>query len=139
MCFPGFAESIASYRFCAFEHLFLGIGCSQAAGANSGVWLQGLEALIGDCVSYGLDATSKRISSRSGPSVSSRPHPARECLRRWAYWLVMGKFIGGFEAFIRSRGLLSMSGRCFCPQRSILPDQAGAFLAPGYGVSLMLN
>ncbi len=144
----GLAESIALVSlFVPSTVLFLGIGAvhSAAGGEFWPVWLSGAAgAWIGDCFSYGLGRYFKQDVGRVWP-IRKFPDliPKGQVLcERWGILgIVVGKFVGGLRPFVPVvAGMLSMPWALFLPGSAVsCLIWAGAFLAPGYGINIMLN
>jgi len=141
----GFCESIALVSlFVPSTILFLGIGAihSAAGGEFVPVWLAGAAgALIGDIVSYliGLyfkDSINTVWPFKKYPSLIGK---AKDLDRKWgAIAMVGSKFLGMLRPFAPV-----MAGTIAMPwERFLLASAAGsllwagAFLAPGYGLTL---
>ena len=127
--------------------LFLAIGGihGAAGGAFWHLWLAATAgAVAGDCIAYGLGRWLKDDVARLKyfaihPDALSRGHDAFE---RWGSLAVLGgKFTGFLRPFIPVvAGVLAMPWPVFLVS-SILSSAAwsGVFLAPGYGMTLMLK
>ncbi len=144
----GFGESIALVSlFIPSTFLFLGIGAihSAAGGEFWPVWLAGATgAAIGDCVSYALGRYFKE-DVRSIWPISKVAHliPKGEALfERWGFLSIIGgKFIGGLRPFVPVvAGTLSMPISLFVLASAVSSLLwAGVFLAPGYGMTFLMN
>ena len=146
--FLGFAESIALVSlFVPSSVLFLGIGAihSAAGGEFWPIWIAGSAgAWVGDCVSYGLgryfkDDATKVWPLRKFPDFI--PKGQAICERWGVLGVIVGKFIGGLRPFIPVvAGMLSMPWTLFFPSSALsCLIWAGAFLAPGYGITFVFN
>ena len=144
----GFGESIALVSlFIPSTFLFLGIGAihSAAGGEFWPVWLAGATgAAIGDCVSYALGRYFNEDVRGIWP-ISKFAHliPKGEALfERWGFLSIIGgKFIGGLRPFVPVvAGTFSMPIGLFVLASAVSSLLwAGVFLAPGYGISFLMN
>jgi membrane protein DedA with SNARE-associated domain len=144
----GFAESIALVSlFVPSTFLFLGIGAvySASGGEFWPIWLAGATgAAIGDCLSYGLGRYFKNDVRRIWP-ISKYPAliPRGQVLfERWGVFsIIIGKFVGGLRPFVPVvAGMLTMPVGLFVlgsVASSLL--WAGVFLAPGFGITFLMN
>ncbi|HEX7076256.1 MAG TPA: DedA family protein [Hyphomicrobiaceae bacterium] len=144
----GFTESIVLISlFVPSSVLFLGIGAihSAAGGEFWPIWVAGATgAWAGDCVSYALgryfkDDAGKVWPMRKFPGFI--PKGQMFCERWGVLGIVLGKFIGGLRPFVPVvAGMLSMPWALFLPSSGLsCLIWAGAFLAPGYGISFIVN
>jgi membrane protein DedA with SNARE-associated domain len=144
----GLGEGIALVSlFIPSSMLFLLIGSAHSAVGGSfwPIWLWGAAgACIGDLLSYGLGRYLKGDAARVWP-ISRYPYliPRGEGLvEKWGPLSVIGgKFVGGLRPFIPvAAGMLGMPGTVFVAASSVsCLLWAGAFLAPGYGVTFLLR
>ncbi len=144
----GFAEGIPGLSLLVpSSALFVGIGTvhGAAGGAFWHLWLAASAgAVIGDCVTYSIgrhfkdDAAQLPLLARH-PGWLDRGH---QLFERWGVLAVVGgKFLGFMRPFIPIvAGVLAMPLRHFIPA-SIVSSLAwaGAFLAPGYGLKLLID
>ncbi len=144
----GFAESIAFLSLLVPSSvLFLAIGAihSAAGGMFWPVWLAATAgAFLGDIFSY---AAGRRFG---GEAASAWPFAQRPKLYRLTHtfvsrWGVVGilggKFFGMMRPFLPiMAGAMRMSWPMFLIASAVSSLLwAGAFLAPGYGISLLLR
>ena len=144
----GFAEGIALVSlFVPSTALFLAIGSAHAAvgGVFWPVWLAGSAgAVLGDAVSYGGGRYYKEGVLKVWP-LSRHPalmHKAKGFIVRWGWASVLaGKFTGLARPFIPVfAGALLMPWPIFvCASIISSLMWAGVFLAPGYGMSWLMN
>jgi membrane protein DedA with SNARE-associated domain len=149
ICFVlGFGESIALVSlFVPSTVLFLGIGGAYSAmGGNFlPIWLAGAAgACIGDCVSYFVGRYFKDDVDRIWPftKMPGLVPKGRAVFERWgALSIVGGKFIGGLRPFIPVvAGVMNMPFAIFIVASAVSSlIWAGAFLAPGYGLTMFWN
>lgn len=144
----GLAEGIALVSlFVPSSVLFLGLGgiYSAAGGEFWPVWLAGAAgAVVGDCLSYGLGRYFKHDVRRVWP-ISRYPGlipQGQVLLERWGVLSVIaGKFIGALRPFVPVvAGMLSMPVSLFLAA-SVVSSLlwAGVFLAPGFGITFLMN
>lgn len=144
----GFGEGIALISlFVPSTFLFLGIGAMHSASGGEfwPIWLAGSAgAALGDCVSYALGRYFKHDVRRVWP-IRKYPEliPRGQILfERWGVLSIIGgKFIGGLRPFIPVvAGMLNMPVSLFL-LGSVVSSLlwAGVFLAPGYGISFLMN
>ena len=140
----GFAEGIPGLSLLVpSSALFLGIGAVHGAAGGSfwQVWLGAATgAVISDCFVY-------MLARHYGEGVQQLPLFRRHAnwldrgqaiLRQWGALAVLGgKFTGFMRPFIPAvAGLAGMPFKLFLPASVVSSlAWAGAFLAPGYGVS----
>jgi membrane protein DedA with SNARE-associated domain len=144
----GFGEGIALVSlFVPSTFLFLAIGGihSAAGGEFWPVWLAATAgACFGDCVSYVLGRYFKG-QARSVWPLSKHPEllaQGRALFQRWgAFSIIGGKFLGGLRPFLPlMAGILDMPWALFLSASAVSSlVWAGAFLSPGYGISLLLR
>lgn len=144
----GFCESIALVSlFVPSTVLFLGIGAvhSAAGGEFWPVWLAGSAgAAIGDCVSFAFGRYFREDVGKVWP-ISNYPDliPRGQTLfERWGILsIVGGKFIGGLRPFVPVvAGMLSMPVGLFLLGSGVSSlIWAGFFLAPGYGMTFLMQ
>lgn len=127
--------------------LFLTIGGlhGAAGGAFWHLWLAATAgAVVGDCIAYGLGRWLKHDVARLRyfavhPDALARGHDVFE---RWGILAVLaGKFTGFLRPFIPVvAGILTMPWPMFLAS-SMLSSAAwsGIFLAPGYGMTLIMG
>lgn len=144
----GFAEGIPGLSLLVpSSALFVAIGTvhGAAGGAFWHLWLAASAgAVIGDCVTYSIgryfksEAATLPLLARH-PGWMERGHALFES---WGVLAVVGgKFLGFMRPFIPIlAGVLEMPLRHFLPA-SIVSSLAwaGAFLAPGYGLKLLID
>lgn len=144
----GFAEGIPGLSLLVpSSALFLAVG--TAHGAAGGLFWQtwlaaSAGAVLGDCVTYWLGRRYKdRVESLA---VIRRYAGWRErgiaLFERWGVLAIIGgKFLGFMRPFLPVvAGMIEMPLLYFLPASVISSlAWAGAFLAPGYGVSLLLR
>lgn len=144
----GFAEGIPVLSlFVPSSALFLGIGTLHAGlgGSFWQLWMAAsLGAVIGDLVTYSLGRIFKERTSEIWP-FSRNPElmpRGRAMIARWGALAVLGgKFLGFLRPFIPVvAGMAEMPSWTFLGA-SILSSLAwaGVFLAPGYGITLLLR
>jgi len=149
ICFLlGFAESIALVSlFVPSTMLFLGIGGAYSASGGSflPIWLAGaVGACAGDCISYAVGRYFKDDVDRIWPftKMPGLIPKGRTAIERWGILSILGgKFVGGLRPFIPVvAGILIMPFPVFFAASAVSSLLwAGAFLAPGFGVSLLWN
>lgn len=140
----GLAESLALVSlFVPSTILFLGIGAVHGAAGGEfwPVWMAGASgAWVGDCISYALGRYFKDDAAKVWP-IRKFPDfiPKGQVLcERWGILgIIVGKFIGGLRPFVPVvAGMLSMPWALFLPSSGLsCLIWAGAFLAPGYGLT----
>lgn len=144
----GFAEGVPGLSlFVPSTALFLGIGGihGSAGGTFWHVWLAGTAgAVLSDCAvyvlarQYGESVQHFRLLARHDSWLSR----GQALIRNWGALAVLGgKFTGFMRPFIPAvAGMMGMPLWQFLPA-SVLSSLAwaGAFLAPGYGVSWWLG
>lgn len=145
VCFLlGFGESIALVSlFVPSTMLFLGIGGAYSAvgGSFLPIWLAGaFGAMVGDCISYFIGRYFKDDVDKVWPftKMPGLIPKGRSAFERWgAMSIIGGKFIGGLRPFIPVvAGIMNMPFGIFLAASAVSSlIWAGAFLAPGYGLS----
>lgn len=127
--------------------LFLAIGAAHAAsgGAFWHLWLAAaLGAVVGDCITYSLGRILRHDVERLGyfaihPGALAAGHIVFE---RWGPLAVLvGKFTGFARPFIPVvAGIVTMPVPLFLGASAISSlAWAAAFLAPGYGLKLLID
>ena len=149
ICFLlGFGESIALVSlFIPSTVLFLGIGGAYSAvgGGFLPIWLAGAAgAVAGDCISYFIGRYFKDDVDKVWPftKMPGLIPKGRSAFERWgAMSIIGGKFIGGLRPFIPVvAGIMNMPfGIFFLASVVSSLIWAGAFLAPGYGLSFVFT
>jgi membrane protein DedA with SNARE-associated domain len=149
ICFLlGFGESIALVSlFVPSTVLFLGIGAAQSASGGSflPLWLAGSAgAFIGDVVSYAVGRYFRDDVARMWPFTKYPDFipKGRIVVERWGgLSIIGGKFIGGLRPFLPvAAGMMSMPWVIFLLSSAVsCLIWAGAFLAPGFGVSFFMK
>lgn len=149
ICFLlGLGESIALVSlFVPSTILFLGIGGAYSAtgGSFMPIWLAGAAgACIGDCLSYFIGRYFKDDVERVWPftKMPGLVAKGRVMFERWgALSIVIGKFVGGLRPFIPVvAGIMNMPFPIFMiASAGSSLVWAGAFLAPGYGLTYFWN
>ncbi|MFM9941371.1 MAG: DedA family protein [Hyphomicrobiaceae bacterium] len=144
----GFGEGIPGLSLLIpSSPLFLAMGAMHGAagGLFWHLWLPAsIGAVIGDCVTYTIGRRYKNHASRL-PFLSRYPgweQRGRDMFERWGVLAIVGgKFTGFMRPFIPIvAGALQMPFWLFLPA-SIISSfvWAGAFLAPGYGITWILG
>lgn len=144
----GFAESIVLLSlFVPSSILLLAIGGlhSAAGGSFWPLWLAGsLGAFLGDLVSYALGRFFKEEIGGVWP-LKNNPEwyvLARTYVQRWGMLgVIVSKFLGMMRPFVPIvAGAMDMRWPLFLVASFVSAlIWAGAFLSPGYGVSLLLR
>lgn len=143
----GLAESLVLVSlFVPSTVLFLGIGAlhSAAGGSFWPVWIAGsVGAFIGDIASYGAGRYYRAELPRTWPFSGNRRWYAlaRVLIRRWGMLgIVAAKFLGVVRPFVPVvAGALHMRLVLFLiASAASCLLWAGVFLAPGYGVALLM-
>jgi membrane protein DedA with SNARE-associated domain len=149
VCFLlGFGESLAVVSlFVPSTALFLAIGGAQSAagGAFWPLWIAGsVGAFLGDVISFALgrlfkDRTEQVWPFSAYPTLIPR---SRTIFEKWGgYSIIGGKFVGGLRPFLPvAAGMMRMPWPTFRVASAFsCVLWAGVFLAPGYGVALLLK
>jgi membrane protein DedA with SNARE-associated domain len=144
----GFAEGIPGLSLLVpSSALFLGIGAAHGAagGAFWHLWLAASAgAVLGDCATYAVGRAFKEKAERL-PLLRRHPgwrEAGHRLFERWGVLAIVGgKFLGFMRPFIPVvAGMLEMPFLYFLPA-SIVSSLAwaGAFLAPGYGITWLID
>lgn len=144
----GFAEGIPGLSLLVpSSALFLAIGAAHAATGGSfwELWLAAsLGAVVGDCVTYSLGRLFRNDVERLSyfavrPAALAAGHAIFE---RWGPLAVLaGKFTGFARPFIPVvAGIVTMPVPLFLGASALSSlAWAGVFLAPGYGLKLVMH
>ena len=140
----GFAEGIPGLSLLVpSSALFLGIGTAHGAAGGQfwQVWLAASAgAVLGDCTTYWIGRTWKDEAARL-PFLARYPgwvERGQALFQRWGVLAVVGgKFLGFMRPFIPIvAGMTRMPVLLFLPASVVSSlAWAGAFLAPGYGLT----
>ena len=144
----GFAEGIPLVSlFVPSSALFLAIGSVQGA-LGGGFWWTWLAAAagatLGDCATYALGRHYKHEAQRIWP-LSRNPEwlaKGRALLERWGWLAVVGgKFLGVLRPVVPvAAGMLEMPLPLFLLASALSSlAWAGLFLAPGWGIGLLIE
>lgn len=146
--FLGFAESLVVVSiFVPSTVLFLGIGTAQSAAGGPfwPLWLAGSAgAFAGDVVSYAVGRHYKDQISSCWPFTRYPDllQKSRGMFARWGWaTIVLGKFVGGLRPFLPvAAGMVRMPWPVFLTSSAIsCLLWAAVFLAPGFGLALLLR
>jgi membrane protein DedA with SNARE-associated domain len=144
----GFAEGIPLISlFVPSSALFLAIASLQGA-LGGGFWWMWLSAaggaMLGDCATYAIGRRFKHEVQNVWP-FSRYPdwlRKGRALLERWGWLAVLGgKFLGFLRPFVpAAAGVAEMPIPLFLLASALSSlAWAGVFLAPGFGLSLLLE
>lgn len=144
----GFAEGIPLLSlFVPSSALFLAIGSLHGAlgGSFWGMWLSASAgAMLGDCATYAIGRRYKNDVQHVWP-FSRYPDwltKGRRMLDRWGWLAVLGgKFLGFLRPFVpAAAGVVEMPVPLFLLASAFSSlAWAGVFLAPGWGLGLLVE